>query len=118
MLAYLKLHWRGQQGIAQSLLINGVLAYGVLLAVTMILAFLLNPSMNALMIALLPTLVAWLGWFAVGTARSAIRTLRGGSSIAGKILAVLALVLLAAMLVLLWTDAQFVARWIRGLAAA
>jgi hypothetical protein len=88
----------------------------VLLAVTMILAFALNPSMNALMIALLPVLIAWLGWFAVGTVRSAVRTLRGGSAIAAKILAIIALVLLAAMLVLLWTDVQIVTRWIRGLA--
>jgi len=63
----------------------------------------------------LAALIAWFGWFVVGTVRSAVRTLRGaGSSIAAKILAVIALVALAAMLVLLWTDVQFVARWIRG----
>jgi hypothetical protein len=46
-LGYLKLHWRGQQSIAQSLLVNGALAYGVIPAVTVILAVALNPSTNA-----------------------------------------------------------------------
>jgi hypothetical protein len=42
--------------------------------------------------------------------------LRGGYSILAKILAIIALVVLAAMLALFASDVQLVLRWIRGVA--
>jgi len=124
MLAYLKSHWRGQQTISQSFLANGVVALLVLgapLASQPIEAWdqiiYHSPLMLNLMDAYLLVFVAWFGWFAVGTTRSAVRTLRGGYGIASKILAIIALVVLAAMLVRFSRDWQIIARWILGLAA-
>jgi hypothetical protein len=123
MLAYLKSHWRGQQTISESFLVNGVLALLVLGAPLAsqpkevweeIIYH--SPLMLTLMNAYLSVFVAWFGWFAVGTARSAVRTLRGGYRITSKILAIIALVFLAAMLVRFARDWQIIARWIRGLA--
>ena len=63
----------------------------------------------------LSVLLAWFGRFAVGTARSAVRTLRGGYGIGSKIIAIIALVFLAAMLVSLANNLGIIARWVRGL---
>jgi hypothetical protein len=117
MLAYLKAHWRGKQTIARSLLVNGALALFVLgLPMAPLSAPPTLEQTNVLTIAYVSVLVAWLGWFAVGTARSAVRTLRGGYSIVAKILAIIALVVVAAMLALFASDVQLVMRWIRGVA--
>jgi len=72
---------------------------------------------NVLSVAYLSVFAAWLGWFAVGTARSAVRTLTGGYGIASKVLAIIALLILAAMLVVLAHDLRMLARWSRGVAA-
>lgn len=114
MLAYLKMHWRGQQSVAWSLLVNGLLAYIVLL--TVLLTPMLSPKLwiNILTIAYLSVAMAWLGWFAIGTARSAVRALSGGPSVAAKIIAIIALLLVATMIVFLVEDAQIIVRWITG----
>src|SRR5262245_38748197 len=129
MLAYLKSHWRGQQTISRSFVINGFLTLFLLGAplasqaseVWEEIVFESQRTLtltNVLAIAYLSVLAVWLGWFAVGTARSAVRTLRGGHGIASKILAIIALLLLAAMLVPLAHDLRILARWIRSLAPA
>src|SRR5262245_6605389 len=128
MLAYLKSHWRGQQAISRSFVINGFLTLFLLGAPLasqpievweeIVFESQTLTLTNVLAIAYLSVLAVWLGWFAVGTARSAVRTLRGGYGIGAKILAIIALLVLAAMLVPLAHDLRILARWIRSLAPA
>ena len=129
MLAYLKSHWRGQQTISRSFVINGFLIFlllGAPLAMQPIevweeIVFESPRTLTlttVLAISYLSVLAAWLGWFAVGTARSAVRTLSSGYGLASKILAIIALLILAAMLVPLAHDLRMLARWIRGVAAS
>src|SRR5262245_40641997 len=61
--------------------------------------------------AYLLVLVAWFGWLAVGTARPAVRTLRGGYGIASKIRAIIR----DGVRGCLANNWQIVARWIRSL---
>jgi|SRR5215475_1287765 len=104
MLAYLIAHWRGDQNIAQSLLVNGALPYFVL-EMVFLLVYLLTFTTPIYLVSLIAIFVwfvcffAWLVWCVVGTGRSAIRTLRGASGITFKILAVVALALVVAVLV-------------------
>jgi hypothetical protein len=110
MLAYFMRHWRGDQNIAQSLLVNGVLPY-LALGTVFLLVYVLTFRPIYLM-WVLALFFAWLVWCVVGTTRSAIRTLRSGGSITSKILAIVALVLLVVVLVQTASDALMVARWI------
>src|SRR5215510_1095421 len=121
MLAYLKSHWRGQQAISRSFVINGFLTLFLLGAPLasqpievweeIVFESQTLTLTNVLAIAYLSVLAVWLGWFAV-------RTLRGGYGIGAKILAIIALLVLAAMLVPLAHDLRILARWIRSLAPA
>jgi hypothetical protein len=96
MFAYFMRHWRGDQNIAQSLLVNGVLPYFVLGA-----AFIVaNATFNIyLLMWWFLLFIAWLVWGVVGTTRSALRTLRSGAGITSQILAVVALALVVVVLV-------------------
>ena len=97
MLAYFMAHWRGDQNIAQSLLVNGALPYFAL-GTALLLVYLLTFRLTYLM-WLLALFFAWLVWWAVGTTRSAIRTLRTGGGTTSKVLAIVALALVVALVV-------------------
>jgi hypothetical protein len=109
MFAYFMRHWRGDQNIAQSLLVNGVLPYFALGAAFIVAYVTFN--LYLLMFWLLP-FIAWLVWGVVGTTRSAIRTLRSGAGITSKILAVVALALVVVVLVDTARQVGAVARFI------
>ena len=110
MFAYFMRHWRGDQNVAQSLLVNGVLPYFAL-GTVFLLIYVLTFRLTYLMwVAAL--FFAWLVWGVVGTTRSAIRTLRRGAGITSKILAVVALSLVVAVLVETASQVVAVARFV------
>jgi hypothetical protein len=121
VIEYAKDHWRGKHHIAWSLFINGLLPYAVILAVAIAASIFLpgfflsgfRHDPGLWLFALM--WISWLLWFAVGTTRSAFRTLREPlSGITPKVLSIAALLLLAIGFVLLMSDMQIVARWLRG----
>ena len=103
MLAYFSTHWRGDQNIAQSILVNGVLFY-LAMETMFSLVYQLTPRPLPLMWDFLLFLV-WLVWWLVGTTRSAICTLRSDGGITSKILAFVALLFVVAGLVKTASDA-------------
>ena len=92
-------HWRGHQNIALSLLVNGVLPYLAMSTVFFLIYLLIRRPIHLHILWWLPLFFAWFIWWAVGTTRAAIRTLRSGGGVTSKALALVALALVVAGLV-------------------
>jgi hypothetical protein len=73
---YVASHWRGDQGLARSCLINGLLGYLVTSVAVLVFGWVLAPIGTELAtIAGLTLYFAWLGWASVGIVRCASRRL-------------------------------------------
>src|SRR5215467_13513914 len=106
---YVTTHWRGQQGLLWSFLVNGVAGSAVMIAA----AHALGNSHQWLIAVVLPVIFVWFVWVLVGTARAGHRTLKDpDASFALMLTAVVIFLCLAAGLFAITSDLTIVGRWL------
>jgi hypothetical protein len=69
---YITTHWRGQQGLLRSTLINGVLAYLVLIIISVGLGSAFQIT-GAAVLVVVAIILVWMVWAAVGIVRCGLR---------------------------------------------
>jgi hypothetical protein len=109
---YIGRHWRGEQNIIWSLLVNGVAVYAALIGLAVMLAVLAGVPDHIGAWIFTPFIVAWLVWMVVGSLRAAIATLRDRQSHwVLKAAAILAFVGFALILYAIFHDLQILRDW-------
>ena len=111
----MKTHWRGQQGLLWSFLVNGVAGYAVMIAAALRLGVAFGNSHQWLIAVVLLVIFVWFAWALVGIARAGLRILKDpGTSSWLKLTAVVIFPCLAAGLFAITSDVTIVGRWLLG----
>ena len=98
LLGYFGAHWRGELSMAKSILLNGLLAYVLLVAAFVSAGQVLTSPL--FFFAGMAVFLAWGAWAIVGIGRCAIKSLRADdSSFLRKVVAVFALILVVTVVV-------------------
>ena len=114
MKAYVLSHWRGQQSLLWSFLVNTVAGYAIISVASLFFAAAVGAS-GWHLVARLLVFFAWFAWVVVGTARAGIVTLRDpAASWALKLIALVVLVCLAVGVYAAATDFRILLRWLLG----
>jgi hypothetical protein len=111
---YIARHWRGEQHVIWSLLVNGVAAYVAMIVGAALLVVFAGGLERALVWAT-PFFLVWFIWAVVGTVRAAIATPRDrNSSWLSKLVALFAFAGLVLILLGFYNDLPIVRRWLLG----
>jgi hypothetical protein len=112
---YIGRHWRGEQNVVWSLLVNCIALYVAMIGGGAALVAYAGVPDYALALGI-PILLAWSAWAVIGTLRAALATLRDQHSpLVLKLTAVLTFAALALVLVVLvYHDLPIVRRWLVG----
>lgn len=111
-MSYIARHWRGEQNIIWSLLVNGVAVWVTLIAGAAFLAVFAGVPEHVLAWGI-PALLAWLVWAVVGIVRAAVASLRDRNSRwTSKFVALLAFAGLALIALGAYNDLSIVRRWL------
>jgi hypothetical protein len=115
MMGYIGRHWRGEQHILWSLLVNGLIVF----VATIFAAAAVSPYVpaTARQVTLLgPIFAVWLVWVVVGTTRAAISTLRDKTAHwALKLIALLVFVGVGLLLLGAANELVIIRHWLLGL---
>jgi hypothetical protein len=110
--SYLGRHWRGEQSVVRSLLVNGVLV-GAAIGIAAGIALSAGVAERTVAMFGAPIYLAWLAWASVGMTRAAIATIRNPEAHwALKVTAIVIFVIVVWLLLAIFNDLPIVRAWL------